>query len=61
MCGRTDGRTTDGRSDDGRTDDDGRQVVTIAHPEPCSGELKQLKCQVFWGKLSSFGKSGLIS
>ena len=24
----------------GRTDDDGRQVITIAHPEPCSGELK---------------------
>ena len=22
----------------GRTDD-GRQVITIAHPEPCSGEL----------------------
>ena len=21
-------------------DDDGRQVITIAHPEPCSGELK---------------------
>ena len=25
----------------GRTDDDGRQVITIAHPEPCSGELKK--------------------
>ena len=25
-----------------RTDDDGRQVITIAHPEPCSGELKTL-------------------
>ena len=22
------------------TDDDGRQVITTAHPEPCSGELK---------------------
>ena len=22
------------------TDDDGRQVIAIAHPEPCSGELK---------------------
>ena len=30
-CGRTDGRTPM---------DDGRQVITIAHPEPCSGELK---------------------
>ena len=27
-----------GRTDDGRTDD-GRQVITIAHSEPCSGEL----------------------
>ena len=25
---------------DGWTDDDGQQVITIAHPEPCSGELK---------------------
>ena len=25
----------------GRTDDDGRQVITIAHPEPCSGVLKK--------------------
>ena len=25
---------------DGRTDDDGRQVITIAHPEPSSSELK---------------------
>ena len=23
-----------------RTDKDGRQVITIAHPEPCSGELQ---------------------
>ena len=23
-----------------RTDDDGWKVITIAHPEPCSGELK---------------------
>ena len=30
-CGRTDA----GR----RTDDDGRQVITIVHPEPCSGDL----------------------
>ena len=22
-------------------DDDGWQVITIAHPEPCSGELKK--------------------
>ena len=28
-----------GHTTDGRTDDDGRQVITIAHPEPCSGEL----------------------
>ena len=35
--GRTDGRTharTDGRTDDGR------KVITIAHPEQSSGELK---------------------
>ena len=25
----------------GRTDDDGWQVITIANPEPCSGELKK--------------------
>ena len=25
----------------GWTDDDGRQVITIAHPEPCSGVLKK--------------------
>ena len=40
--GRTDGRTdarTDGRTD-GRTDD-GRKVITIAHPEQSSGELKK--------------------
>ena len=24
-------------------DDDGRQVITIAHSEPCSGELKLTK------------------
>ena len=33
---------TDGRTDgwtDGRTDD-GRKVITIAHPEQSSGELK---------------------
>ena len=35
--GRTDART-DGRTD-GRTDD-GRKVITIAHPEQSSGELK---------------------
>ena len=35
--GRTDGRTH-GRTD-GRTDD-GRKVITIAHPEQSSGELK---------------------
>ena len=31
-----------GRTDDGRMDDDGRgrHVITIAHPKPCSGELK---------------------
>ena len=37
----TDG-CTDGRTDartDGRTDD-GRKVITIAHPEQSSGELK---------------------
>ena len=34
----TDGRT-DGRMD-GRTDD-GRKVITIAHPEQSSGELKK--------------------
>ena len=33
----TDGRR---RDDVRRTDDDERQVITIAHPEPCSGELK---------------------
>ena len=40
--GRTDGRM-DGRTDartDGRTDD-GRKVITIAHPEQSSGELKR--------------------
>ena len=26
--------------------DDGRQVITITHPEPCSGELKQDKRKV---------------
>ena len=34
---------TDGRTDartDGRTDD-GRKVITIAHPEQSSGELKK--------------------
>ena len=36
-CGRTDLGRTDGRT----MDDDGRQVITIAHPEPCSGELKR--------------------
>ena len=36
--GRTDGRT-DARTD-GRTDD-GRKVITIAHPEQSSGELKK--------------------
>ena len=32
-----------GWTDDGSqmTSDDGRQVITIAHPEPCSGELKK--------------------
>ena len=42
--GRTDGRTdarTDGRTD-GRTDD-GRKVITIAHPEQSSGELKIMR------------------
>ena len=30
-----------GRTDDGRTTTiDGRQVITIAHPKPCSSELK---------------------
>ena len=29
-----------GWMDDGWTDDDRRQVITIAHPEPCSGEVK---------------------
>ena len=38
--GRTDGRTH-GRTD-GRTDD-GRKVITIAHPEQSSGELKRKK------------------
>ena len=33
------GRRTDARTD-GRTDD-GRKVITIAHPEQSSGELKQ--------------------
>ena len=33
-CGRTDGRRTD----------DGPQVITIAHPEICSGELKTTRC-----------------
>ena len=33
-------------TDDGRTDDDGRQVINIAHPEPCSGELKKGKRKV---------------
>ena len=37
--GRTDGRT-DARTD-GRTD--GRKVITIAHPEQSSGELKMQK------------------
>ena len=35
---------TDGRTDgwtDGRTDD-GRKVITIAHPEQSSGELKNI-------------------
>ena len=31
---------TDGRTD-GRTTDDGRKVITIAHPEQSSGELKR--------------------
>ena len=35
MDGRTHGRA------DGRTDD-GRKVITIAHPEQSSGELKNL-------------------
>ena len=42
--GRTHGRTdarTDGRTD-GRTDD-GRKVITIAHPEQSSGELKTVR------------------
>ena len=39
--GRTDGRTH-GRTD-GRTDD-GRKVITIAHPEQSSGELKKNSC-----------------
>ena len=34
-------RTYDERTDDGRTTtDDGRQMIIITHPEPCSGELK---------------------
>ena len=34
----------DGWMDDGqRMDDDGRQVITIAHPELCSGELKKYR------------------
>ena len=37
------GRTKDGRT----TMDDGRQVITIAHPEPCSGELKPLAVRAF--------------
>ena len=40
--GRTDGRTH-GRTD-GRTDD-GRKVITIAHPEQSSGELK-IECRL---------------
>ena len=28
-------------TDDGRTDD-GRQMITIAHPDSCSGELKSV-------------------
>ena len=38
MDGRTDGRT------DARTDD-GRKVITIAHPEQSSGELKKTMFQ----------------
>ena len=41
--GRTDGRTH-GRTD-GRTDD-GRKVITIAHPEQSSGELKIMNTTV---------------
>ena len=36
---------TDGRTD-GRTDD-GRKVITIAHPEQSSGELKIQICYFF--------------
>ena len=32
-----------GRKDAGRwTDDNGREVIIIAHPEPCSGALKYI-------------------
>ena len=40
---------TDGRTD-GRTDgwtDDGRKVITIAHPEQSSGELKSMEEKVW--------------
>ena len=61
--GRTDGRThgrTDARTD-GRTDD-GRKVITIAHPEQSSGELKKKWEHFVWptiyivciGETSSF-------
>ena len=36
---------TDGRTD-GRTDD-GRKVITIAHPEQSSGELKRSEKDLF--------------
>ena len=32
-------KDVDGQMDDRQTDDDGQQVITIAEPEPCSGEL----------------------
>ena len=49
MDGRTHGRT------DGRTDD-GRKVITIAHPEQSSGELKKQQysiCNVLFSLIVS--------
>ena len=37
-CGWMDGRSTDGQQ---MTTDDGWQVITTAHPEPCTDELKK--------------------
>ena len=46
---------TDGRMD-GRTDN-GRKVITIAHPEQSSGELKNasLGCKFFPIRVDPFG------